>query len=160
MKSFLLKATSALVALSVAAPVLAYSAPTEITKLSRRLVRSEAILKHRVPSGAMAVDLLLRERKEAQKDTTGRADLSRSQITTRIRTIRGSTPEARQYWKVGRPSRRAIINQADESMLELPSILVETGAKGSLVISRTSRRTVRILTRAANVVRVQATVNR
>lgn len=156
MKISPLNVTAALVALSVAAPVLAYTAPADTVKLSRRLVRSEAILNQRIPSGAMAVDLLLRERKAAQKDATGRADLSRSQIQSRIRTLRGGTPDVRQYWKVDRPSRRSVIQNAEErSMLILPPSLVQTG-ESAVMVSHVSRRTLRVQTEQANVVRVLA----
>lgn len=160
MKKFLTISTAAVLALSMAVPAFAMPNYKNVPKLSRRLVEGLAVLQQRVPQGALPTDLLLRERTQAQKDATGRSDLTRSQITTRIRTIRGGTPEARQHWKVERPSRRAIIDQAVDSMLELPSLLVETGGKGARTVSRVSRRTVRVQTRIANVVKVQAAVNR
>jgi hypothetical protein len=108
----------------------------------------------------MPVDLLLRVRKEAQQNTTGRAALSRSRIQTRIRTVRGGRPEDQQYWKLERPSRRSIIEQGEESLLGLPATLVETGGKGSRMFSHATRRTVRAQTEKANVVKVQAAVHR
>lgn len=160
MKQFLTAALSALLALSAAAPAFAMPNYKSVPKLSRRLVQGLAVIQQRVPQGALPSDILLRERAQAQKDVTGRSDLTRSQITTRIRTIRGGTPEARQYWKVARPSRRAIIDKAFDSMLELPALIVETGGKGARTVSRASRRTVRVQTRISNVVKVQAAVNR
>ena len=160
MNKFLATTAAAILALCTAAPALAML-NTSMPKLSRRLVESNAILRGRMPVGAMPVDLLLRERKQAQKDTTGRSDLGRSRITTRVHTIRGSSPEARQYWKDVRPSRRSIIDQAQGAMLELPPLLVKTGGKAvPTVVSHASRRTVRDQTRVTNMVRVQAAINR
>lgn len=162
MKRLLLSSVSAVLALTLAAPALALQNETNMAKLSRRLVQSQAMARQRVPGGSvLPVDLLLRIRKEAQKDATGLSDLSRGRITTRVRTIRGGAASDRQYWKVSRPSRRSIIDKAESSLLTLPPAIVETGgARNTLMAKHASRRTVRELTRKANVVKVQAAVNR
>lgn len=162
MKRFLLSSVSAVIALSLAAPVFAFQNVTNMTKLSRRLIESQAIARQRVPSDSvLPVDLLLRIRKEAQVDATGLSDLSRSRITTRVHTIRGGDAADLQYWKADRPSRRSIIDQAESSLLTLPPAIVETGgARSTLMVKHATRRTVRELTRKANVVKVQSAVNR
>lgn len=127
--------------LSVAAPAFAL---TGEQKLSRRLVRSEAILRQRIPSGAMPVEALLRIRKEAKTDATGLSQLSRA----RWRTV-GETMKFRD----GFPSRRTIRSLTeDQGLLVLPPSIVETGKR--VRANRMSRRVLVIKARHDNRVEV------
>lgn len=124
MKRFFAASAAIVLSLSVVAPALARVQTGE--KLSRRMVRSEASNRQRVPSGAMPVELLLRQRKEAQVDATGHSQLARA----RYRTIKGqetNTP------RLGFPSRRTIRKNAEESMLVLPPSIVQTGGEEAFV---------------------------
>lgn len=133
------------VLLSVAAPALAMiNADAVVNRLSRRLLEDKTLAEQRVSVGAVETTLRLRERKIAAPETTGRSNLSRAQITTRVRTLRG----ARNVNARGeRPSRRSIIDEA-ESMLELPPTLVQTG--GETTVQKVSRRTLRAITEEVN----------
>lgn len=144
MKRFLTSATSVLVMLSLAAPAFALGT-TGTERLSRRLVRSTAILNQRVPSGAMPVAELLRQRREAQADTTGRSQLSRAHLRAA-----GQTTKFRE----GFPSRRTIRQLTeDQGLLVLPPALVETGGMRTRV-NRLSRRSLVVKTRRTNRIEV------
>jgi len=119
-------AVSAAVALSLVAVTPALARVQTVEKLSRRLVRSQAIVQQRIPSGAMPVDLLLRQRDEAQTDNTGLSKLSRAR---RSRLQQATTP---------RTTRRTLRERTEGSWLVLPPSIVETG--GEVSVEKPTRR--------------------
>ncbi len=123
MKRFFAVSAAIVLSLATVAPAMARMQTME--KLSRRLVRSEALLRQRVPSGAMPVDLLLRERQEAQVDATGLSQLGRA----RYRTVRGASTNT----KLNIPSRRTLRERVEGSWLVLPPSIVQTGGEEAFV---------------------------
>lgn len=145
MKRFLAQSVSAALLLSVALPALALQNPDAVAnRVSRRLLTDPSLATQDISVIAVRAATRLRQREQAVEDTSGRSQLQRAQITTRIRTIRG----ARVQNVEGRPSRRSILDNA-ESMLVLPPALVQTGAE-EVAVHKVTRRTLIELTRQAN----------
>ncbi len=146
MKRAISISASVAILLSVAMPAMAMMNTGAVTnRISRRLLENKTKAEQRVPIEGVRTGLRLRERQDAMKDDTGRSLLRRSRITTRISTLRGARMQSTQGQ---RPSRRSIINNV-ESMLVLPSSLVQTGGSDS-AFQKVTRRTLVEMTERAN----------
>ena len=147
MKRLITLSTSAVLLLSFAMPVFAMRDPGVESRMSRRLLEDKTRADQRIPLGTVQTEILLRERKETMKDVTGRTNLSRSRITTRLRSLRG----ARLQYPLPmnqRPTRRSVREDA-ESMLVLPPTLVQTGEE-AVSVQKVTRRTLVEMTKDAN----------
>lgn len=149
MKRIISLSASAALLLSIAVPAMAMVNPSAVAnRISRRLLEDKTMAERRIPVNEAGTMLKLRERRVAAPETTGRINLNRAGIMTRIRTLRG----ARTINTRGdRPSRRAIMQDA-ESMLVLPPALVQTG--GEATFQKVSRRTLRQITEKVNRIQV------
>lgn len=141
MKKVITTIASVALSLSLVAPAFAW-VDMSGEHLSRRLVRNQAYAQQRITTTpAMPVELLLRQRKEAQTDSTGLSHLSRS----RYRTIKGA--EVNSQFNI--PTRRTIRQNAEESMLVLPPSIVQTGGE-AVTFMKLSRRSIVELARQTN----------
>ncbi|MDO8468240.1 MAG: hypothetical protein Q7S29_00580 [Candidatus Peribacter sp.] len=150
MKRMISLSASVVLLMAIAAPAVAMVDVTAVTnRISRRLLEDQTRAGQRIPMGEVETMLRLSERKLAQPDTSGRSNLNRARITTRIRMLRGArAPGA----GLERPSRRSIIDDA-EALLVLPPTLVQTGGTETAT-QRVSRRTLINLTEITNRVQV------
>ena len=151
MKRMISLSTSVVLFLSIAAPAMAMVDASAVTnRISRRLLEEQTRSGQRVPVDQVETMLRLSERKLAVPDSSGRANLGRAQITTRIRMLRGArAPGAGNE----RPSRRSIIDKSSGAMLVLPPALVQTGGT-EITVQKVSRRTLVEMTKETNQVQV------
>ena len=151
MKRMISLSTSVVLFLSIAAPAMAMADASAVTnRISRRLLEEQTRSGQRVPVDQVETMLRMSERKLAVPDTSGRANLGRAHITTRIRMLRGGrAPGAGSE----RPSRRSIIDKSSGAMLVLPPTLVQTGGT-EITVQKVSRRTLVEMTQEANQVQV------
>ena len=135
MKKVITAIASVALSLSIVAPAFAWVETVGQERLSRRLVRSQAYSQQRIiTTPAMPVELLLRQRKEAQTDATGLSRLGRA----RYRTIKG---QEMNNTRLGFPTRRTLRQNTEESMLVLPPAIVQTGGE-EVTFEKLSRRSI------------------